>query len=157
MKGKTLTTAVAVTVGLAVIGYFFFNNPFTANVASNQPAAASLSSDQVVVQDVVKGTGAEATPGMKLQVNYIGKLQDGTTFDQSSNYGGPLEFTLGAEGTIVGWSQGIQGMKEGGTRIIIIPPSLGYGAQAIGPIPANATLIFQVQLVKIVGPDTSAQ
>lgn len=154
MKGKTFTTAVAVAIGLAAVGYFFFNNPFATQPTVNQNPQPG-SPDQVVVQDVTVGTGAEATPGMKLEVNYIGKLQNGTVFDQSSSHGGPLPFTLGASGTIAGWSQGIQGMKEGGTRIIIIPPSLGYGAQAIGPIPPNSTLIFQVELVKVVGPATT--
>ena len=149
MKGKTLTTAVAVAVGLGLVGYFFFSNPFTTtNVGINQQTP---SPDQVVIQDIVQGTGSVAQPGSAIRINYIGKLEDGTIFDQSSDHGGPQDFTLGAN-TIVGFSQGVQGMKVGGTRIIIIPPSLGYGSQAVGPIPANSTLIFQVELVDVAAP-----
>lgn len=151
MSKQQLTTGVAVAVALAVVSYFFFTNPFE----TPQPAGTDetqLPADQVVIQDVVAGTGAEAVPGAKLKVNYIGKLQSGETFDQTTAESGPREFVYGVDRMIAGWEQGIQGMKAGGTRIIIVPPSLGYGNQQMGPIPPNSTLIFQVQLVDVTAP-----
>ncbi len=148
MTGKTLTTAVAVAVGLGLVGYFFFSNPFSTEIGVIPQQSASP--DQVIIQEVVEGTGAMASAGSTVRVNYIGKLQDGTTFDQSADHGGAQTFSLGR--VVPGFAQGIQGMKVGGTRIIIIPPSLGYGAQPVGSIPANSTLIFQVELVEVAQP-----
>jgi len=148
MTGKTLTTAVAVAVGLGLVGYFFFSNPFSTEIGViPQPSA---SPEQVIIQEVSTGTGAVAGAGATVSVNYIGKLQDGTTFDQSSDHGGAQIFSLSE--VVPGFAQGIQGMKVGGTRIIIIPPSLGYGARSVGSIPPNSTLIFQVELVEIAEP-----
>lgn len=148
MTGKTLTTAVAVAVGLGLVGYFFFSNPFSTETGVIPKQSASP--DQVIIQEVTAGTGTEAGAGATVSVNYIGKLEDGTTFDQSSDHGGAQTFSLSQ--VVPGFAQGIRGMKEGGTRIIIIPPSLGYGDRAVGSIPPNSTLIFQVELVKVVEP-----
>ena len=95
------------------------------------------------------GTGAEATPGAKVTVNYRGKLEDGKEFD--SSYGrGPFSFPLGAGQVIKGWDEGVSGMKEGGKRKLVIPPALGYGSRgAGGVIPPNATLIFEVELISV--------
>ena len=164
MSKQQLTTGIAVAIGLLLVGYFFFNNPFssTSTTVSTEPSSTSAATasdtnpnpNQVVVQDVSQGTGAEAQVGDTVEVNYIGKLQDGTVFDQTSTKSGPFPFTLGGN-VIPGFTQGVTGMKVGGTRIIIIPPSLGYGSQAVGSIPANSTLIFQVELVKIHAPASS--
>ena len=145
-----MTTAVAVAVGLALVGYFFFSNPFAPNM---QPQGQAGAPDQVVIQDVAVGNGAQATIGSKIVVNYIGKLQDGTIFDQSSSHGGAQQFSLD-NNMIAGFVQGVAGMKEGGTRVVIIPPSLGYGNRAVGSIPPNSTLIFQVELVKVENPSS---
>lgn len=95
------------------------------------------------------GTGALAIPGKKVKVDYTGWLTNGKKFDSSVGTGHPFEFTLGNGDVIKGWDEGIAGMKVGGKRQLRIPPSLGYGAQGTpgGPIPPNATLIFDVQLV----------
>ena len=145
-----MTTAVAVAVGLGLVGDFFFSHPFSTEIGViPQPSA---SPEQVIIQEVSTGTGtgAVAGAGATVSVNYIGKLQDGTTFDQSSDHGGAQIFSLSE--VVPGFAQGIQGMKVGGTRIIIIPPSLGYGARSVGSIPPNSTLIFQVELVEIAEP-----
>lgn len=103
------------------------------------------------IQDEVIGTGAEATAGHKITVNYTGTLTDGTKFDSSLNPGRtPFEFNLGAGEVIKGWDEGFNGMKVGGKRKLTIPPELGYGANgAGGAIPPNATLIFEVELLKV--------
>ncbi len=101
------------------------------------------------IQEVSVGSGAEAKAGDIVTVDYVGALPDGTIFDASQNHGQTFSFTLGAGQVIKGWDMGVAGMKEGGKRLLIIPSSLGYGANAVGPIPANSTLIFEVTLHKV--------
>ena len=101
-------------------------------------------------QDVVAGTGAEATKGQQVSVHYTGWLTDGTKFDSSKDRGDPFVFSLGAGRVIKGWDEGVQGMKVGGKRKLTIPPDLGYGARgAGGVIPPNATLVFEVELLSV--------
>ena len=104
--------------------------------------------------DTTVGTGAEATPGHHVTVHYTGWLdnggQKGRKFDSSVDRGEPFDFALGAGQVIPGWDQGVAGMKVGGKRTLTIPPALGYGARgAGGVIPPNATLIFDVELLKV--------
>ena len=109
--------------------------------------------DGLQITDEVVGTGATAAAGDTVTVNYVGTLTDGTVFDASANHGTTgFTFPLGAGQVIKGWDEGVAGMKVGGTRKLVIPPSLGYGSQAVGGvIPANATLIFEVQLLNVSG------
>ena len=102
-------------------------------------------------EDTTVGTGAEAQPGRNVTVHYTGWLYDngvqGAKFDSSKDRGEPFIFPLGGGMVIRGWDEGVQGMREGGTRTLIIPPGLGYGARgAGGVIPPNATLKFEVEL-----------
>ena len=95
-------------------------------------------------EDVVVGSGPEATAGCHAKVHYTGK------FDSSKDRGTPFDFPLGAGHVIRGWDEGVQGMKVGGTRKLIIPSDLGYGARgAGGVIPPNATLLFEVELLGV--------
>ena len=103
-------------------------------------------------EDTVVGTGAEAKPGRNVTVHYTGWLyendQQGAKFDSSKDRDEPFIFPLGGGMVIKGWDEGVQGMKEGGQRTLIIPASLGYGARgAGGVIPPNATLKFEVELL----------
>jgi FKBP-type peptidyl-prolyl cis-trans isomerase FkpA len=100
------------------------------------------------------GDGAAAASGNKVSVHYTGWLwkdgAKGAKFDSSLDRGQPFDFTLGAQQVIAGWDEGVAGMKVGGERTLIIPPELGYGSRgAGGVIPPNATLIFDVQLLKV--------
>lgn len=108
--------------------------------------------------DVKVGTGAEAVKGKTAVVQYTGWLYDpansqkGAKFDSSRDRNEPFAFPLGGGQVIPGWDQGVQGMKVGGQRTLIIPPDMGYGARgAGGVIPPNATLIFDVELVQVKG------
>jgi len=138
---------VAVTTGIVVITLFFvFGSPISASMSLFR--AADTTQEQLVVQDEVIGTGATAMLGDIITVNYTGKLQNGTVFDTSIGRG-PFQFILGAGQVIPGWEQGIQGMKVGGKRLLIVPPHLAYGSDAYGPIPSNSTLVFEVTLVSV--------
>lgn len=101
------------------------------------------------IEDVVLGTGAEALPGTVVFVHYLGTFTNGVKFDSSYDRGEPIQFILGSGYVIKGWDQGLIGMKVGGKRKLTIPPELGYGATARGPIPPNSTLLFDVELVGV--------
>jgi peptidylprolyl isomerase len=102
---------------------------------------------KLVVKDLVKGTGPAATAGSTVNVQYVGELyKGGKQFDASWNDGSGQPVSLPLTGVIKGWQQGIPGMKIGGRRELIIPPSLGYGATAQSKIPANSTLVFVIDL-----------
>jgi FKBP-type peptidyl-prolyl cis-trans isomerase len=99
--------------------------------------------------DVKAGAGAVAAPGKTVSVHYTGWLADGTKFDSSVDRHEPYQFMLGAQRVILGWDEGVAGMKVGGQRQLRIPPALGYGSRPNGPIPANSTLIFDVELLDV--------
>ncbi|MFN9746528.1 MAG: FKBP-type peptidyl-prolyl cis-trans isomerase [Betaproteobacteria bacterium] len=109
------------------------------------------------IEDTVVGTGAEASAGQRVRVHYTGWLHDpaaadqrGRKFDSSKDRGQPFSFGLGRGEVIRGWDEGVQGMKVGGTRVLTIPPEMGYGARgAGGVIPPNATLVFEVELLAV--------
>ena len=109
--------------------------------------ATNLKAD-LKTETIVQGSGSKAELGMRVQVHYTGKLDDGTVFDSSVPRGEPFVFTLGQRQVIQGWEEGILGMLVGETRILTIPPALAYGSSGAGDIiPPNATLIFDVQLL----------
>ena len=141
---QNIIKGIAVAAGLAMVGLFFMYDPTGILQTDSSPASTGL-----VVQDELVGTGAEARYGDTVSVNYTGRLEDGTVFDTSVGKAPFPPFVLGTGYVIPGWDQGLVGMKAGGKRLLIVPPELAYGAQANGPIPANSTLIFEVELVKV--------
>lgn len=135
-------------------------NASAASTASTASTAAANSSTQstkptmepkdLEIKVTKPGTGAKTKKGDLVSVHYTGKLVNGTVFDSSIQRGTPIQFALGEGRVIQGWEQGILGMQVGEKRTLTIPSKLGYGEQgAGGVIPPNATLIFDVELVKI--------
>jgi peptidylprolyl isomerase len=118
---------------------------------STKPTISKPSGDppkKLVVMDVVDGKGRAAKAGDNVVVHYVGALyKTGKQFEASWDSGSPYPFTLGQGNVIAGWDQGLQGMKVGGRRLLIIPPDLAYGAQGQGSIGPNETLVFVVDLL----------
>jgi len=108
------------------------------------------SSTGLYTRDVVEGTGLAAREGHVVTVHYTGWLPTGDKFDSSVDRGEPYSFQLGRRSVIAGWEEGVQGMRIGGKRILVIPPDLAYGARGRpGAIPPNAYLVFEVELLDI--------
>jgi len=136
---------------VALAGVLAFAEPATQ--PSTQPAAAegqSRTTEEGLVVSELKAGHAGAQDGDILLVHYVGTLDNGTKFDSSYDNGQPIRFTLGQGNVIKGWDQGLLGMVVGEKRRLVIPPTLGYGDKAHGPIPANAILHFDVELIGLV-------
>jgi FKBP-type peptidyl-prolyl cis-trans isomerase len=104
----------------------------------------------LVCETLKPGTGAEATTGQRVTVHYVGTLTNGSKFDSSRDRGEGFRFTLGKGEVIQGWDRGVAGMRVGELRKLTIPASMGYGARGFPPvIPANATLVFEVELLSV--------
>lgn len=143
----TLGVGLAVIVGLLLLnGTVLSSNNSTTNTMnleqSTTPATLQKTDEKV-------GTGAEAVNGKTVFVHYTGTFANGQKFDSSRDRGEPISFVLGTGNVIAGWDQGLLGMKVGGKRKLVIPPSLGYGPNDYGPIPGNSTLYFDVELVDV--------
>ncbi len=107
-------------------------------------------SDDLHIESVRPGNGAEAKTGNRVMVHYVGTLTDGKKFDSSRDRGQGFKFTLGKGEVIKGWDQGVAGMKIGEIRKLTIPPTLAYGARGFPPvIPPGATLVFEVELLEV--------
>lgn len=160
MKYLAIVTALLIVV---VIGVGFWSR--SKKSAEEEPEASQPSIQEEVKKEITKmsvetksglkiedlkvGIGAEAKAGNTISVHYTGTLVDGKKFDSSLDRGEPLSFTLGIGQVIKGWDEGVAGMKVGGKRKLTIPPELAYGARAIGSIPPNSTLIFEVELLGV--------
>jgi FKBP-type peptidyl-prolyl cis-trans isomerase len=105
---------------------------------------------ELIIDDLVTGSGDTAKAGQYVTVHYTGWLTNGQKFDSSLDRNDPFEFRLGAGQATRGWDQGVAGMQVGGKRKLTIPPEMGYGARgAGGVIPPNATLVFEVELLGV--------
>ena len=135
--GSDAPTAPAATIETTT-----FAAALGVNIASSTKTTSGL-----YYRDIVVGTGALVTSGQTLGMHYTGWLANGTQFDINGPTATPFSFVLGTGNVIAGWHLGIAGMRVGGQRQLIIPPSLGYGAQANGAIPGNSILVFNVTVV----------
>lgn len=147
--------AVWAIVAVVIIGGGYYGYTQYMNTNAERPSDES-NLPQVQAQDSVVGEGEEAAPGLIVSVLYTGRFTDGTVFDSSAAHGNqPLEFVLGTPGLIPGFQIGVNGMKVGGKRTMVIPPELGYGAEDVKDnegnvvIPGNSTLVFEVELLKV--------
>ncbi len=144
-KEKDAATPAAATTSAATTAAPADSSAPVAAPAPQTDAPASLQ-----MTDVKVGSGVEAADGKKVTVNYTGTLMDGTKFDSTKDHGTPFSFVLGSGMVIAGWDQGLKGMKEGGTRKLVIPPHLAYGNRSVGGvIPPNSTLVFEIELLKV--------
>jgi FKBP-type peptidyl-prolyl cis-trans isomerase FkpA len=135
--------AVSAVVGLGLLASL----AAAAASCGRKPPARTVGG--VSVEDLKVGGGAAATQGKVVSAHYTGRFPDGAKFDSSYDAGAPIEFLLGAGKVIKGWDVGIEGMRVGGKRKLTIPPELAYGARGGGPIPPNATLVFDVELMAV--------
>lgn len=141
-QARVVAILVVLALAAAAVTYLIANR--NANSGSEVTTASGLK-----YIDITEGTGATPQTGQMLSVHYTGTLQDGRKFDSSLDRGKPYQFRVGTGGVIKGWDEGLMGMKVGGKRKLIIPPSLGYGATGTPNIPPNSTLLFDVELLDI--------
>lgn len=167
---------IIIFISLGFMGFPGINFGSMASTPQNNPNAeaqvildeiqATGSVSELRFVDLVEGTGTAYVPGDTIQVAYTGLLPNGTVFDATEAHGGvPLTLIVAPDGSLMtetggglirGWSMGMAGMKEGGRRLLAIPAALGYGANAMGAIPANSTLLFEVEVVKKVSGGSPA-
>ena len=167
-------TGIAVALAVIVIGMVFVFSGLSPFPRTSMPPANSQSAavdagtqstnpqttptmpieenGQLQITDEVVGAGAEAVVGDTVTVNYVGTFTNGTVFDASASHQETAQgfsFPLGGGRVIAGWDLGVTGMKVGGKRRLVVPPTLGYGPNDYGPIPGNSTLVFEIELLKV--------
>ena len=168
MKNNLPVIIAALVVVVLIVLIFFLSGkrpPLSGSSTPTSPAGPSVvtssttsgsvttTADGLQITDVKVGTGTVAEAGDTVTVNYVGSFPDGQVFDASADHGmGGFSFVLGAGEVIKGWDEGVLGMKVGGERKLVVPPELGYGPSGLGPIPPNATLDFDITLLKVQNP-----
>ena len=145
-------TIIAVVIAIILVGVLLggglMSGLFTSS-KNTQDTTMQQQTNQIQSKDILVGSGDVAVAGKQVTVNYTGVFSDGKKFDSSLDRGVPFTFTLGSGMVIKGWDIGVEGMKVGGKRILVVPPELGYGASDYGPIPGNSTLIFEIELLGV--------
>lgn len=137
MKYVAFITIAAIVTALLCVG------------CSKKAKETTTSTPSLEIKDIVVGTGATVVNGSTVKVLYTGTFTNGTVFDSVIDRSKPFSFIVGSGQVIKGWEQGVMGMKVGGKRKLTIPPELGYGNKKTGPIPANSTLIFELELLEV--------
>ncbi len=148
MKTLNKNEKIAIVISLIVVGFFFVFGEHLVSFFLKKPQENNLSINNKLpqIQDISVGQGSDLKIGDKVTLHYTGRLLTGDVFDSTVN-SSPITFVLG-QGSIIPWIElGLSGMKVGGKRIIVVPPELGYGDLSIGPIPANATVMFEVEVL----------
>lgn len=148
----SIIVVIVIAVGLGL--YFILANPMPKNTLpqdTNSPATSSDSSTAkgLKVEILKPGVGEGTKAGDTVTVNYVGTLASGTKFDSSIDRGSPFTFPVGKNRVIKGFDAGVLGMKLGEKRRLTIPPELGYGSVKMALIPANSTLIYDIEMLKI--------
>ncbi len=156
---RSLIVALCLLLPVVAGCGFFTRQPTAEEERQTQEDNRKCVTDKVSLEvaNVAAGAGGEARPGRRVAVHYTGWLfhpdkpnRHGRQFDSSRDRGEPIEFTIGQGEVIPGWEQGIAGMKVGSKRTLVIPPNLAYGRTGMPPtIPANATLVFDVELTAV--------
>lgn len=150
-KAIAISVVIAAVFGLTLfnqfIWSFFGQGPADQSGLVSDSVAGDIGKTEII--DLVVGSGKEVVSGSIVTLHYIGKLENGQIFDSSKQAGNPFSFKVGQGLVIKGFDRGLVGMKVGGTRKIIIPPNEGYGDKTVGPIPANATLTLEVELLEV--------
>lgn len=148
-KNRNLILLIVASV-ITIAGIAIYNFGFNSK-SNTKPDTSGMitTSTGLKYQDVVVGTGATPKLGDQVSVHYTGTFEDGTKFDSSIDRGEPIIFPIGVGQVVKGWDEGIMTMKVGGKRKLVIPPNLGYGAQARGQIPPNSTMYFDVELLDV--------
>jgi peptidylprolyl isomerase len=145
--------SIGVFLAIVVTGFILFGgqfiNLFTQSDNSNQANTMQATQSGVKVENIVNGQGTIAEKGDMITVDYVGTLLDGKVFDSSIDRKQPFTFQLGVGQVIRGWDEGVLGMRVGGQRRLTIGPDFAYGSQAVGTIPPNSTLVFDVQLLNV--------
>ena len=145
--GQTQTASVQ--QGLVLVDSSAPNSENTLREALTNATDSSGKLQSLVANDVRFGIGNPVEKGDTVVVHYVGTLQNGFEFDNSNKRGSPYTFTVGDGKVIKGWEEGIVGMKVGGSRILVIPPHLGYGKEGFGPVPGDTPMVFSIELLEI--------
>jgi len=143
---KEIICVIIILLIIALV-FFLMTKPEEVSILAEQNSTKNM--EELKIEVLQEGTGGVSKNGDKLTVDYVGTLEDGIKFDSSIDRGTPFSFTLGQGRVIQGWEQGMLDMKVGEKRRLTIPYSLGYGENGYGSIPPKATLIFEVDLLKI--------
>lgn len=146
----TFITIIGIII-FSIGGFLLMNRNTqpTDTTMAKQNDKTETQATELKIEDIEEGTGETVESGDSVVIHYKGTLTDGSTFDSSYDRGEPFETQIGVGHVIEGWDKGVVGMKAGGKRKLTIPPEMGYGEQAVGPIPANSTLIFEVELLEV--------
>jgi len=140
-------TSAEDSAGIVMVGDGENQRAAVADALTEASDAGKLS--RVIVDDVVIGNGEVVEEGDVVTVHYIGTLQNGQQFDNTYKTGEPFQFEVGSNRVIEGWNVGLEGMRVGGERVLVIPSEMAYGDEETGPIPSGATLVFAVELLSV--------